>query len=475
MREQNATTRGTGLRRGFALTASVLVAALATATAAPGAWGETLEDLRVQADQAQVAAQTAQMEIAESQQNVNSATARLADSENALAHARSVLSDTVVQLAAARENDARLAAELRRAREELERARAEVVRAEAEVAAQRQVIVEAARESYQQQSGLTGLTVALGSETTAELSQRLQWNTTIFDTQAAEKSRLDEALVTLERARDAQAAIEARIAEDKAASAVTVARIADLERAATAQRDAVAALVAANEQARTAAVTELAADEAAFSEYQAEEDRLQREIQAEIARLRAEEEARRRAEEEAAARRAAEAARLAAEEAARASAPKAATQAAASASGSSETSGAKVSSTGFIRPIAARPGSRFGMRFHPILKYWRMHNGVDYGAPTGTPLYAAKTGTIVKAGPNGGFGNFVLIGHGDLSGQYVTTGYAHLSRIVVSVGQRVQRGELIGYVGSTGLSTTPHLHLEVRLDGVAKNPLLYIP
>ncbi len=116
------------------------------------------------------------------------------------------------------------------------------------------------------------------------------------------------------------------------------------------------------------------------------------------------------------------------------------------------------------------------MRYHPILKYWRMHNGNDWGASTGTPIYAAADGKVLKAGVNGGFGNFVLIGHGSIiDGKYVTTGYAHQSRIAVRVGQTVKRGQVIGYVGSTGLSTTPHLHFEVRLDGVPKNPMNYLP
>ena len=105
-----------------------------------------------------------------------------------------------------------------------------------------------------------------------------------------------------------------------------------------------------------------------------------------------------------------------------------------------------------------------------------MHNGNDWGAATGTPIYAAADGVVLKAGPNGGFGNFVLVGHDSaIAGKYVTTGYAHQSRIAVSVGERVTRGQVIGYVGSTGLSTTPHLHFEVRLNGVPVNPMLYLP
>ncbi|MFV0451228.1 MAG: M23 family metallopeptidase, partial [Propioniciclava sp.] len=194
-----------------------------------------------------------------------------------------------------------------------------------------------------------------------------------------------------------------------------------------------------------------------------EEDKLKREIQGEIARLKAEEKAREAAAAKAAAKK-------------KAAAVSSSSSSSSSAKSSSSSGSKKVSRYGFIRPINASPGSPFGQRFHPILHYWRMHNGNDWGARTGTPIYAARSGRVLKAGPNGGFGNFVLIGHGSvIGGKYVTTGYAHQSRIVVRVGQRVKRGQVIGYVGSTGLSTTPHLHFEVRLDGVPRNPMNYLP
>lgn len=421
------------------------------------------------------------MEISESRANLNSATGRLQESEGQLAEARTRLADIEVQLQAARELNAQLAEDLRVAREELEAAKAEVRRGEENIARQLRLMGQAVREAYQQQTPLEGLKVVLGAESTSQLSQRLQWNVTVMDSQAAEKKRLDELQAQLEAARDAQAEIEARVAAEKAAAERQVAAVADLEAKASAEAAAVASLVRANERNRDAAAAELAADERAYQSLRQEDQQLQREIQAEVNRLKAEAEKRareaaaRRAAEQAAARRAAEqaAARQAAERAAATVSKPVAKAAVKTVSRTS--SGRTVSATGFIRPINANPGSPFGMRFHPILKYWRMHNGTDFGAPTGTPLYAAKAGEVLKAGTNGGYGKFVLIGHGNLNGKYVTTGYAHQSRIVVKVGQWVERGQLIGYVGNTGLSTTPHLHLEVRLDGVAVNPMKYIP
>ena len=121
---------------------------------------------------------------------------------------------------------------------------------------------------------------------------------------------------------------------------------------------------------------------------------------------------------------------------------------------------------GLIRPVSGAISSRYGMRRHPILGYRRMHSGLDFRARSGTPIYAATHGTVSFSGRNGGYGNFVRINHaGGLA-----TGYAHMSRIAVRNGQSVERGQVIGYVGSTGLSTGPHLHYEMYRNGQKIDP-----
>ncbi|HVM79825.1 MAG TPA: M23 family metallopeptidase [Stellaceae bacterium] len=117
----------------------------------------------------------------------------------------------------------------------------------------------------------------------------------------------------------------------------------------------------------------------------------------------------------------------------------------------------------------ARLTSGFGQRMHPILGYSRMHRGVDFGAVQGTPIMAAGDGIVEKAGPDRGYGNFVLLRH---NGNYETA-YAHLSRFGsgIKAGARVHQGQIIGYVGMTGLATGPHLHYEVRIGGNQVNPL----
>ncbi len=114
--------------------------------------------------------------------------------------------------------------------------------------------------------------------------------------------------------------------------------------------------------------------------------------------------------------------------------------------------------------------SSFGMRNHPILRQRRQHNGVDLAAPRGTPVYATADGVVEMARYFGSYGNYVQIGHGgDLE-----TRYAHLSSYTVRDGEEVRKGDLIGYVGSTGRSTGPHLHYEVRVANEPVNPIPYM-
>lgn len=121
----------------------------------------------------------------------------------------------------------------------------------------------------------------------------------------------------------------------------------------------------------------------------------------------------------------------------------------------------------FQRPANGPITSSFGMRYHPILHYKRMHKGVDIGAPSGSAIYAAADGEVISARYSSSYGNVIILAHG--SG--LTTVYAHCSRISVRVGQSIRRGQRIGSVGSTGLAKGPHLHWEVYQNGRAINPL----
>lgn len=114
--------------------------------------------------------------------------------------------------------------------------------------------------------------------------------------------------------------------------------------------------------------------------------------------------------------------------------------------------------------------SAMGMRYHPILGRKRFHAGVDLAVPAGTPIHATADGRVVRAGEAGGYGLLVILQHP--SG--FETRYAHMSKIGVAPGQKLHRGDLVGFVGSTGLSTGPHLHYEVRRGGEPLSPLPFL-
>lgn len=118
----------------------------------------------------------------------------------------------------------------------------------------------------------------------------------------------------------------------------------------------------------------------------------------------------------------------------------------------------------------ARLTSQFGMRTHPVLGGRRQHHGIDLAAPSGTPVYATADGIVSMAQYYGAYGNYVQIEHGG----EIQTRFAHLSQVAVPDGARVKKGQLIGHVGSTGRSTGPHLHYEVRMAGAPVNPLPYM-
>jgi len=121
-------------------------------------------------------------------------------------------------------------------------------------------------------------------------------------------------------------------------------------------------------------------------------------------------------------------------------------------------------------PVNGNVTSGFGYRMHPIFHVMKMHTGVDISAGMGTPIKAAAAGTVIFGGWRGGYGQAVIISHGN----GLATLYAHQSKLLVSVGDKVKRGEVIGKVGSTGYSTGPHLHFEVRVGGNPVDPMGYL-
>ncbi|WP_344806121.1 M23 family metallopeptidase [Microlunatus ginsengisoli] len=127
----------------------------------------------------------------------------------------------------------------------------------------------------------------------------------------------------------------------------------------------------------------------------------------------------------------------------------------------------------FGRPVPGGITSPFGMRLHPVLHVWKLHDGTDFGAACGTPIRAPYPGRVASVGFNRGYGNRLMLDHGVVDGHRVRTGYNHAIRYVVTPGTEVRRGQLLGYVGSTGYATGCHLHLMLWLDERLANPMVW--
>lgn len=426
-----------------------LIAALALSLTVSLGSPATADDLKDRRKDVRKAIVSSKSDVSESKAEVSTAIANLAKAQAALAKAQRNLDAADDAVAEAKALDAEIGRRLDEARRKLAAAKKAVAKAKAEVEAQLRLMGQAARESYQQQTDLVGLTVVFDSADTGDLSQRIQWSTTIFDATSAQMARLRTLQAKLEAAEKAQAAIEKQIAADKAEAEANLAQMKVLQVKAAQARNVVASSVEKLAKARKAAESDLRAERAEYNRLQAQEASISAQIRrrAEIARKKA----------------------AAAEAKRRAAAKKAGKKYTPS------PSNLGVSAKGFIRPINASPGSPFGLRFHPILHVWRMHRGQDFGAACGTPIRAAASGRVASAGWNGGFGNYVVIDHGFIRGKYVSTGYAHQRTMVVHAGQRVKQGQLIGYVGTTGLSTGCHLHLQVYVNGGVVNPMNWVP
>lgn len=144
--------------------------------------------------------------------------------------------------------------------------------------------------------------------------------------------------------------------------------------------------------------------------------------------------------------------------------------------GGSSAGGSSGGSGALLRmPVQGWQSSPFGMRQDPVYGGTRMHSGIDIAAPGGAPVYAAESGTVIRAGWHGGYGNHTCVSHGVRHGQGLSSCYAHQSEILVTSGESVARGEVIGRVGTTGASTGDHLHFEIRLDGSPTDPIPFLP
>lgn len=469
---------------------AVGLAALALGmTIAVPAWADELDDERNRISQELTAAQA---KLDSDTKSLANASSSLHQSRGRLAHAQGQLAETRRQLAEAQLEDETAAGRLAQAQNDLEEAKAAVAEGERHVAAQQVEVGNVARTQYQQRTGMVGIGMVVTGTSTGDINNRVQWSTTVFDSTQAELDELRAVQAQLVAARDRQARIEEEMAAERARAARNLATQQMLAARAAEEERAVAALVVANASLEAAASSQLGLSQAQARALSTEQTQVEARIADRLARQQAEDarlaEAARREREELAVARSrseSEAARIkaeteAAQERADAAQSRARTQGDSAAMPRTDSGPADSSPAGnaaasaepavFIAPVGGRVTSRFGMRLHPVLRVWKLHDGTDYGAGCNTPIRAAADGIVAERYYNAGYGNRLMIDHGRVDGQYMTTGYNHATRYTVRVGQRVKQGDVVGYVGNTGYSTGCHLHLMVWANGKVTNP-----
>lgn len=306
-----------------------------------------------------------------------------------------------------------------------------------------------ARDEYQQ-GEVTGLSIALEASSPADFTDRM----IMMDTVTRIRRQTLRGLATVRaqgQAGEAHlVAVRQRVAVLKVQAGVTLARATEARRLAATAKTRLDLLYAAQTRYAATVAAERAAEIASIQKMQAQSDSLTRVLAAR--------------------------AKAAREAAARAAAARAASQSR-TGSGppqSGPPQGRQQRSAGgpLSFPVGFPVSSEFGLRSHPVLRIWRLHAGIDFAAPCGSPVYAAADGEVILATPVGqadGYGNRLVIDHGLQGGVDLTTTYNHLTSFAVTTGQ-VARGQLVAYSGNTGLSTGCHLHFETRADGTPVNP-----
>lgn len=355
------------------------------------------------------------------------------------------------ELVAAKAADVVAAKRLVAAEELLAAAKAEVVEGEQAIVKNRQLAGEAVRSTYQQQNNLASLSFVLRGESAGDLATGFQIRRNVFTTQGKALSKLNNAQAQLANRQAKVAAAERAVAAERAEAARTVERVTQLTQAVAAQKVEVTHSAQAKLRAFHTAANTRAKELNEYYKLVNERNRVTRILIARAA-----------AEKAAAAKRRALA--LAAEQA-KAKREKRRPKPIPPDPGADGD---------LIMPVNTYITSPFGMRFHPILRYWKLHDGTDFGGGCGTPIRASAGGVVTDRYYNGGYGNRVFISHGVVDGSALVTVYNHLSSFSTYVGQRVRKGDVIGYVGTTGYSTGCHLHFMVYQDGQVVNPMRWL-
>jgi murein DD-endopeptidase MepM/ murein hydrolase activator NlpD len=341
-----------------------------------------------------------------------------------LVPARAAAATARTRLAQARASDAAMRARLAVAVRAERRAERDLRQVDTDIAEDRKTAGLLARAAYAQ-GPFAQFGPIMQAESPTEFAQRMAMMQSVMRSQNAALDRLSDVRGETTRRETALADRRTRAARERQAAAAVLARTAAAERVAAAAEDRVEALLDDRRDAVATIEAERADDLARYRAMLAEQRRLAELIK----RLEAE-------------------------------------------PGTGPVVGSGKGT--LARPVNGPVTSGFGPRFHPILKYNKLHTGTDFKASTGTPVRAAGAGKVITVGRTAAYGNRVIVSHGSVNGKSLVTTYNHLSATSVRSGQQVARGELVGKAGSTGYSTGPHLHFEVLVGGEFENPMRWL-
>jgi murein DD-endopeptidase MepM/ murein hydrolase activator NlpD len=423
-------------------TAAGAAAVLVTAVGVPAlsAFGADEDHLKHRRSRVTDHLQNARGDLGHSSRQLTRAVNRLEEAQAELTTARQRLARTRAKLDQAQEYDELMEDRLDEARARLDQAREDLAEGQRAVDRQRDRLADFAADSFQTTDNrFLQLRVFLKSETPQSLTTQMEAVDSISSKQSSSFARLKASEVLLKVNEDEVQAAKREVHAQRVAAARNLERTQDLEADAQAAEEQVSELVSARASARREAREAKEADLAQVEELESEREEISDRL-AELARQRA--------------------AALA-----RAQAAREARQASRS---------AVSSASDLIYPVQSYITSPYGMRFHPILHYYKLHDGTDFAAACGTPVHAAADGRVLSEYYSSGYGNQLLLDHGIVDGVSLSTSYNHLTSFVASPGEHVEQGEVIAYSGTTGYSTGCHLHFMVYENGDTVDPMSWL-
>lgn len=476
------TTGGVGRRVLGGLVAAVLVLGGATTSAtvsasvsARTAAADDIDDQRAAAEAKQRAKEKERDGLQEELEDTNAkfrqAVLDLNEVEGRLPVAEAELAAAQAALEEARRKAAILAQRLADAEAEEAAVADQIDAGKGKVEAARADVVQMARQAYRNGDDTSTIGLVTGAQSTEDFLEEFAVSSSAARSQARTLTDLQDAEAVARNQQARLDAIRSAIADLKREADATVVAAEKAQREAADRKAEVERLIAQQRKLKASieaqkanALTELKANEQAQQSLESELKEIIKKQKARDARL---EEQRRKAEEEA--RR-----KAAAERKSNGGGGGGSSDGGSSSGGGGGGGGGGSSSSGSFLGWPTNyhvVTSSYGMRFHPILHYWRLHAGTDIRTYCGTPIYAAQSGYVEKAYYGSGPGNNVLINHGTYRGDNVMTRYLHLTYDTVGVGQYVNKGQIIGYSGSTGTAEACHLHFEVYVNGSTTDPM----